>query len=128
IEHMVLSLRVVTPKGIVETKTYPASAQGWDVHPLFLGSEGTLGVITRVTMKIRKYRPKQTKNASFLFKTFESAVAAMRTVMQSGVGVPHLFRISDPEETDIAFKTQHFEGTFADQFLSYRGYKSHSPV
>src|SRR6056297_1543604 len=126
IEHMVLSLRVVTPKGIVETKTYPASAQGWDVHPLFLGSEGTLGVITRVTMKIRKYRPKQTRNASFIFKTFESAVAAMRTVMQSGVGVPHLFRISDPEETDIAFKTQHFEGTFADQFLSYRGYKSHS--
>ncbi|MEA2106862.1 MAG: FAD-binding oxidoreductase [Bacteroidota bacterium] len=43
IEHMVLSLRVVTPKGIIETKTYPASAQGWDIHPLFWGSEGTLG-------------------------------------------------------------------------------------
>ncbi|MEE4198360.1 MAG: FAD-binding oxidoreductase [Bacteroidales bacterium] len=126
IEHMVLSLRVVTPGGIIETKTYPASAQGWDLHQLFFGSEGTLGVITRVTMKIRKYRPHQTRNASFIFKNFESAVAAMRTVMQSGVGVPHLFRISDPEETDIAFKTQHFEGTFADQFLSYRGYKSHS--
>ncbi len=126
IEHMVLSMRVVTPKGIIETKTYPASAQGWDLHPLFIGSEGTLGVITQITMKILKYRPNHTKNASFIFKSFESAVAAMRTVMQSGVGVPHLFRISDPEETDIAFKTQHFEGTFADQFLSYRGYKSHS--
>ncbi|MFW5721400.1 MAG: FAD-binding oxidoreductase, partial [Bacteroidota bacterium] len=126
IEHMVLSLRVVTPCGVIETKTYPASAQGWDLHPFFIGSEGTLGVITQVTLKIRKYRPNQTKNASFIFKTFESAVAAMRTVMQSGVGMPHLFRISDPEETDIAFKTQHFEGTFADQFLSYRGYKSHS--
>ena len=123
IEDMVLSLKVVTPKGIIETKTYPASAQGWDVYPIFIGSEGTLGVITEVTMKIRKYRPKQTNYASFIFKNFESAVTAMRLVMQSGIGVPHLFRISDPEETEIAFRTKDFENTFADKFLNTLGYK-----
>jgi alkyldihydroxyacetonephosphate synthase len=123
IDHMVLSLRVVTPKGLIVTKTYPASAQGWDIHPLFIGSEGTLGIITEVTMKIRKYQPENTKHASFIFKDFESAVIAMRTVMQSGIGVPHLFRISDSEETDIAFKTKNFENTLADKFLKTIGYK-----
>lgn len=124
IEHMVLSMRVITPHGIIDTKTYPASAQGWDLQQLFFGSEGTLGVITQVTMKVRKYRPKQTKYASFIFKDFESAVNAMRNVMQNGVGLPHLFRISDPEETEVAFKTKNFEGTFADKFLNMLGYKS----
>lgn len=124
IDQMVLSLRVITPKGVIETKTYPASAQGWDIHPLFIGSEGTLGVITQVTMKIRKYKPEKSKHASFIFKDFDSAVLAMRTVMQSGIGVPHLFRISDPEETDIAFKTKNFENTLADKFLKTLGYKS----
>jgi alkyldihydroxyacetonephosphate synthase len=121
---MVLSLRAVTPSGIINTKTYPASAQGWDLHQAFMGSEGTLGVITEVTMKIRKYQPENTKHASFIFKNFETATEAMRTVMQSGVGVPHLFRISDPEESEIAFKTKNFEGTFADKFLNIMGYKS----
>lgn len=124
IENMILSMKVITPSGIIETKTYPASAQGWDIHQTFIGSEGTLGIITQVTMKIRKYRPDNTKYASFIFKNFESAVNAMRTVMQSGIGVPHLFRISDPEETEIAFKTKNFDGTFADKFLNVLGYKS----
>lgn len=124
IEHIILSLKVVTPAGVIETKCYPASAQGWDLHQLFAGSEGTLGVIVEVTMKIRKFQPQNTGYASFVFKDFESAVAAMRTVMQSGVGLPHLFRISDPEETDVAFKTKGFDGTIADKFLNILGYKS----
>lgn len=126
IEDMVLSLKVITPTGIIHTKTYPASAQGWDLHSIFVGSEGTLGVITEVTMKIRKYRPQNTKLTSFIFKNFESAVEAMRTVMQGGIGVPHLFRISDPEETEIAFKTKNFDNTFADKLLNAFGYKSGS--
>ncbi|HOP05385.1 MAG TPA: FAD-binding oxidoreductase [Tenuifilaceae bacterium] len=126
IEHMVLAVKVVTPSGVVETKCYPASAQGWDLHQIFAGSEGTLGVIVEVTMKIRKYRPENTKHASFIFKNFESAVNAMRIAMQGGVGLPHLYRISDPEETEIAFKTKEFDGTFADKFLNTLGYKSGS--
>jgi len=126
IEHMVLSIKAVTPAGVVETKCYPASAQGWDLHQIFAGSEGALGVIVEVTMKIRKYLPQNTTHASFVFKNFETAVEAMRIAMQSGVGLPHLYRISDPEETDIAFKTKGFEGTFADKFLNTIGYKTGS--
>jgi alkyldihydroxyacetonephosphate synthase len=126
IEHMVLALKVVTPAGVIETKCYPASAQGWDLHHLFAGSEGTLGVIVEVTMKIHRYLPLNTRYASFIYKDFKTAVKAMRTTMQSGVGLPHLYRISDPEETEIAFKTKGFDGTFADKFLNTLGYKSGS--
>jgi alkyldihydroxyacetonephosphate synthase len=126
IEHIVLSLKAVTPAGTIETKCYPASAQGWDLHQLFIGSEGTLGVIVEVTIKIRRYKPECTRFGSFVFKNFESAVNAMRECMQSGVGLPHLFRISDPEETDIAFKTKNFEGTLADKFFELLGYKNGS--
>lgn len=123
-EHMVLSIKAVTPAGVIETKCYPASAQGWDLHHIFAGSEGTLGVIVEVTMKIRKFKPENTSYASFVFKNFESAVEAMRVAMQGGIGLPHLYRISDPEETDVAFKTKGFEGTAADKFLNALGYKS----
>ena len=126
IEHMVLAVKAVTPAGVIETKCYPASAQGWDIHQIFAGSEGTLGVITEITMKVRHYMPQNTQYASFIFKNFESAVSAMRMVMQSGVGLPHLFRISDPEETEIAFKTKGFDDTLADRFLRVMGYKSGS--
>lgn len=124
IDHMVLAVKAVTPAGIIDTKCYPASAQGWDIHQLFAGSEGTLGVIVEITMKIRKYLPQNTKHASFVFKNFETAVEAMRTAMQSGIGLPHLYRISDPEETEVAFKTKGFDGTMADKVLNLLGYKS----
>ena len=124
IEDIVLSLQVVTPSGIIKTKTYPASAQAWDIYQIFIGSEGSLGVITEITIKIRPYRPENTSYASFIFKNFEDALAAMRKVMQSGNGVPHLFRISDPEETSIAFYTKGFDGSFSDRFLNTMGYKS----
>lgn len=124
IEHMVLAVKAVTPAGVIDTKCYPASAQGWDLHQLFAGSEGTLGVIVEVTMKIRKHLPQNTKHASFVFKNFETAVEAMRIVMQSGIGLPHLYRISDPEETEVAFKTKGFDGTLADRVLNMLGYKS----
>ncbi len=126
IEHMVLSLKIITPTGVIQTKTYPASAQGWDIAQIFIGSEGSLGIITEITMKIRKYRPDNTDYASFIFKDFASAVTAMRICMQKGIGKPHLFRISDPEETEIAFKTKGFEGSFSDKFLNTIGYKSGS--
>ncbi|RLD49939.1 MAG: FAD-binding oxidoreductase [Bacteroidetes bacterium] len=122
IDDMIVALKVVTPAGVIENKDYPANAEAWDTYPLFVGSEGTLGVITEVIMKIRNLRPENTKYASFVFKSFESATKAMREIMQSDFGTPHLFRISDPEETDIAFKTKGFEEKFSNKVLKALGY------
>jgi alkyldihydroxyacetonephosphate synthase len=122
IEDIVVSLKVVTPAGVIETKEYPRTAQGWDIFRLFIGSEGTLGVITEATLNIHNYRPQNISYASFIFKSFEKAVAAMQTAIQSGYGKPHLFRISDPDETDIAFKTTGFDNSFSDRLLKGLGF------
>jgi alkyldihydroxyacetonephosphate synthase len=123
IEDMVLALKVVTPAGVIETKEYPRTAQGWDIFRLFAGSEGTLGVITEATLSIHNYEPRNTASAAFIFKTFEQSVEAMRKIMQSEYGRPHLFRISDPDETDIAFRTSGFDGSIADRLLTSLGFR-----
>ena len=122
IDQMIVALKIVTPAGVIENKDYPSNAEAWDTFPLFVGSEGTLGVIAEVTMKIKHSRPENTKYASFVFKTFESAVNAMREIMQSEFGKPHLFRISDPDETDIAFKTKGFDEKISNKILKALGY------
>jgi alkyldihydroxyacetonephosphate synthase len=122
IEDMVIALKVVTPAGVIETKEYPRIAQGWDIHRLFIGSEGTLGVITEATLSIHNYNPADTSCASFIFRSFEQAVEAMRKMIQSEYGRPHLFRISDPDETDIAFKTSGFDNSMSDKLLTKLGF------
>ncbi len=122
IEDMVLSMRMVTPRGVIVTKDYPACAMGPDIDQVLIGSEGAFGVVTEVTMKIRRYRPENTRYVSFIFREFSEAVRAMRECMQGGFGLPHLFRISDPEETDVAFKMKGMEGSFSDKMLQLLGY------
>jgi len=126
IEDMVVAVKAVTPAGVIETKDFPRTAQGWDIFRLFAGAEGTLGVITEVTLHLFNYAPRNTVSAAFIFRSFEAAVAAMRTMIQSEYGKPHLFRISDPAETAIAFTTAGFDGTFADKLLTLLGFKTGS--
>ena len=122
-KDMVLGLRVLTPKGLIETSEYPAASIGPDLEQLFVGSEGIFGVITSVTMKIRKYHPDNRVMSSFIFKDFESAVTAMREIMQGQFGQPHFFRLQDPEETDISFAMAGKTDTIADKALKFLGYR-----
>ncbi len=121
-EDMTLAMRIVTPRGLIVTRDYPASAQGWDLNQIFMGSEGILGVITEVTMQIRRFWPENAAYSSYMFKDFTSAVTAMREIMQSQFGMPHFFRISDPEESDIAFRMKGLSGSWNDRLLRTIGY------
>ncbi|MDZ4726343.1 MAG: FAD-binding oxidoreductase [Leptospira sp.] len=123
-EDILLSLTAVTPAGKFESKPYPAASIGPDMFKFFLGSEGSFGVITKATLKIRKFNPTHSTKGSFIFKNFESAVETMREVMQGGFGKPHFFRIQDPEETEISFHMSGLKGGKEDKFLSFIGYKS----
>ena len=104
IEDMVQSLRLVTPRGVIETRDVPASATGPDLNRLICGSEGTLGIITEATMKVRPL-PEVYDYRGLLFKTFEGGVQAVREMMQSGV-VPETIRISDPVESGLAMQVR----------------------
>src|SRR5262249_33730994 len=84
----VLSLQVVLPDGEVVSTASRArkSAAGYDLTRLFVGSEGTLGVITEVTLRLHPI-PQAISAAGASCPTLAAAVACVTAVMQSGVPI-----------------------------------------
>lgn len=98
IEDMVMSLELVTPQGeVINTLPVPRHASGPDLTQLYLGSEGTLGLITKVTLKIHPI-PETRKFHAFLFKTMREAMRAGATIMRSRLR-PCVIRLYDEPET-----------------------------
>ncbi|MBR2626084.1 MAG: FAD-binding oxidoreductase [Lentisphaeria bacterium] len=98
IEDMVMSLEVVTPTGeIIRTLPVPRHASGPDLTMLFLGSEGTLGVITEVTLKVHP-EPEAREFRAYIFKDFHTAMSAGAELMRSRLQ-PCAVRLYDEEET-----------------------------
>ena len=96
IEDLLVALRVVTPTGdVIDTVPVPRHAVGPELTQLFVGSEGTLGVITRVTVKLIKL-PAHRRFEAVSLPTLEGGVAALRTVMQRGLK-PAVIRFYDAE-------------------------------
>lgn len=102
IEDMVVALRVATPAGDLETRPLPAASDGPDLNRFLAGSEGTVGVITEATVRIRP-APSHRHYEGILMPSFASGVQAIRELIQAGLE-PATVRLSDPAET---------EGTFA---------------
>ncbi len=98
IEDQVLALRVVTPTGeVVDTVPVPRHAVGPELTQLFVGSEGTLGVITRVTVKLVAV-PAHRRYEAVAMPSLESGLDALRQVMQRGVR-PAVVRFYDDDAT-----------------------------
>src|SRR5437764_11660893 len=70
IDEFVESLRVVTPSGALETRRLPGDGAGVAPERLFIGSEGTLGVVTRAWMRLQD-RPRFRAAASITFASFD---------------------------------------------------------
>lgn len=98
-DEMVTGLRVVTPAGVLEAGRAPASAAGPDLRQLFLGSEGTLGVITAVRVRVHPV-PEAKAYEAWTFPDFATGAAALRHVTQQGTG-PTVLRLSDEAETGV---------------------------
>ena len=122
-EDLVLSQEYVTPVGEIKTVDVPAYATGPNLDQLMIGSEGAFGVLVAVTLKVFRYQPENTRRFSFIFPDWPRATAAAREIMQGEFGFPSVFRLSDPEETDVAFKLYGVEGTAIDGLVSLRGMK-----
>lgn len=122
-EDLVLSQEYVTPVGTIETVDVPAYATGPNLDQIMIGSEGAYGILVSVTLKVFRHQPENTRRFSFIFPDWPRAVAAARDIMQGEFGLPSVFRLSDPEETDIAFKLYGVEGTPIDTLVSLRGFK-----
>jgi alkyldihydroxyacetonephosphate synthase len=98
-DEMVVGLVLATPRGTITLGTAPKSAAGPDLRELVMGSEGTLGVITEVTVRVRP-APETRVYDGWRFDSFEQGAAALRTLMQDGP-VPTVVRLSDETETAV---------------------------
>jgi alkyldihydroxyacetonephosphate synthase len=103
-DDLVRGLRVVTPVGVLEVGgPAPKTAAGPDLRQLFLGSEGVLGVITAVRLRVHP-RPATTIYEAWSFPDFATGAAALREVEQAGTG-PTVLRLSDEVETALNLAT-----------------------
>jgi len=101
IEDMVLSLRMVTPQGIIITKSVPKASNGIDINHLCIGSEGILGVITEATLLVRPV-PECREFYGYLFPSFEDGIAAIYECERSDC-MPVITRLNDSDKTALSF-------------------------
>ena len=97
IDDQCISMEVVLPNGdIIHTLPVPKHAAGPDLNEIFIGSEGTLGVITRATFKLFE-QPESRQHIAFLFPDMHSGYMAGRDIMQKIK--PSILRFFDEAET-----------------------------
>jgi len=98
ISQMVLGLEVVLPQGqIIRTRAVPESAAGPSLTSLFIGSEGTFGVITEATLQVQPI-PEAVRFRGLTFSDLHNAIETARRILQRGLR-PAALRISDEAET-----------------------------
>jgi len=127
-DQMVLGMRCVTPRGEISVAPHPSTASGPSVMQLLMGSEGTLGVITEVTVRVHR-KSAQPHYEGWTFPTFVDGLQAFRELSQSGV-VPDVMRLSDEEESRVATRTAQTEGlasTLSKVYLRAHG-QSHGCI
>ena len=100
IDDLVESMRVVTPAGISESWRLPGSGAGPSPDRLFLGSEGTLGVITEAWMRLQD-RPRFRGSTSVTFPDMPAAMGAVRAISQAAL-YPANCRLLDPGEAALS--------------------------
>ncbi len=102
-DALVVAMTVQTPAGPLHLGHGAASAAGPSLLQLFLGSEGTFGVITSVTVKVRRL-PAVKRYDAYLVRSWEDGLEQLRRLEQGGV-VPDVARLSDPDETTVSLRS-----------------------
>ena len=97
IDDNVIAVRCATPLGELATLGAPASAAGPALRQLVAGSEGVLGVITQVALRVHP-QPAAQRFEGWLAPDFETGCDVLRQLEQAGAA-PDIARLSDAEET-----------------------------
>ncbi len=118
-DALVSSVRLLAPAGELETLETPHTAAGPALRELIVGSEGTLGVIPDVTVRVRPAPPLKRYEA-WMAESFEAGTEIVRGLAQ-GPGLPTIIRISDEEETEGSLAVSGPRGFAGKAFEGYLG-------
>ena len=128
-DEMVTAVRLLSPQGEIRTIKGPRSSSGPSLREVVLGSEGILGVITEVTVKVRP-APASTLYEAFLVRDFPAGSEAARHLAQSEA-LPTILRISDRDESEVSIGMSRPDGPSGrlfDSWLRVRGRSTGSLV
>jgi alkyldihydroxyacetonephosphate synthase len=118
-DSLVSSVRMVTPVGEMRTLDTPHTAAGPALRELIIGSEGTLGVIPDVTVRVRP-APEVRRYEAWIAESFEAGADIVRGLAQ-GPGLPDVTRVSDEEETWVSLSLSGPRGAQARALDGYLG-------
>jgi alkyldihydroxyacetonephosphate synthase len=121
IERLFAGGEMSTFKGVLKMPPFPASAAGPDIRQLVLGSEGKMGIITRVIVKISPL-PDVNEFKGVFFPSWEHASQAVQTLAQSQIQLS-MIRLSNPQETQasLALAGHERQINWLKRFLRLRG-------
>jgi alkyldihydroxyacetonephosphate synthase len=124
IEKMVVGLRMTAPAGELALAPQPASAAGPSLRQVLVGSEGTLGVICELALRVRE-APRSRVYEGVFFEDFATGVETLRDLAQDGA-MPDVARLSDEVETRMSLAlagTGGVKGALGRLYLGARGYR-----
>ncbi len=99
-EELVVGIRLTAPAGQIALPARPASAAGPDLRGLLVGSEGALGVIGELDLRVRA-APRERCFEGAFFADFPAGVRALRELAQEHAA-PAVTRLSDEAETRMS--------------------------
>ncbi len=122
-EELVRGLRMSAPAGELHLPALPASAAGPDLRELVVGSEGTLGVISELTLRVRP-APVHSRYEGAFFEDFAAGAQALRALAQERLA-PDVARLSDESETRMSLAlagSGGLKGRIGRAYIGARGY------
>ncbi len=125
IEKMVLGMRFAAPAGDIALPAMPASAAGPGLRQLLVGSEGTLGVISELSLRVRP-APRERIYEGLFFEDFTAGVSALRELSREHA-LPDVARLSDQAETRMSLAlagSGGLKGRLGRTYLGVRGYSA----
>ncbi|HEY2632271.1 MAG TPA: FAD-binding oxidoreductase [Solirubrobacteraceae bacterium] len=122
-EGMVKGVRMCTPTGEIDLAALPASAAGPSLREVVVGSEGTLGIIDELSLRVRS-APAERVYEGVFFTTFGVGCEALRALAQHHLA-PDVARLSDEVETRTSLAlagSGGVKGRLGRTYLAARGY------
>jgi alkyldihydroxyacetonephosphate synthase len=123
-ERMVQGLRMSAPVGDMQLPALPASAAGPSLRELVVGSEGTLGVIDELSLRVRG-APAERIYEGVFFEDFGAGVRALRELAQRHAA-PDVARLSDEPETRMSLALAGSGGVKGRLGRAYLGVRGHA--